>query len=43
MQKPEVASSAARLLELSKEHESNTKELERLMEVWEELYERLNS
>ncbi|MCR5203746.1 MAG: ABC-F family ATP-binding cassette domain-containing protein [Lachnospiraceae bacterium] len=43
MQKPEVASSAARLLELSKEHKANTKELERLMEVWEELYERLNS
>ena len=43
MQKPEVASSPSKLMELSNEHEKNSKELEKLMETWEELYEKLNS
>ena len=43
MQKPEVASSPSKLVELSKEHEKNSSELEKLMETWEELYEKLNS
>lgn len=43
MQKPEVASSPSMLMELSNEHEKNSKELEKLMETWEELYEKLNS
>ena len=43
MQKPEVASSSSKLMELSNEHEKNSKELEKLMETWEELYEKLNS
>ena len=42
MQKPEVASSPSKLVELSKEHEKNSLELEKLMETWEELYEKLN-
>ena len=42
-QKPEVASSPSKLMELSNEHEKNSKELEKLMETWEELYEKLNS
>lgn len=43
MQKPEIASSPSKLMELSTEHEKNSKELEKLMETWEELYEKLNS
>ena len=43
MQKPEVASSPSKLMELSNEHAKNSKELEKLMETWEELYEKLNS
>ena len=43
MQKPEVASSPSKLMELSNEHDKNSKELEKLMETWEELYEKLNS
>ena len=43
MQKPEVASSPSKLMELSNEHAKNSKELEELMETWEELYEKLNS
>jgi ATP-binding cassette subfamily F protein 3 len=43
MQKPEVASSSSKLMELSNEHAKNSKELEKLMETWEELYEKLNS
>ena len=43
MQKPEVASSPSKLMELSNEHEKNSIELEKLMETWEELYEKLNS
>ena len=43
MQTPEVASSPSKLMELSNEHEKNSKELEKLMETWEELYEKLNS
>jgi ATP-binding cassette subfamily F protein 3 len=43
MQNPEVASSPSKLMELSNEHEKNSKELEKLMETWEELYEKLNS
>ncbi|MBR5177299.1 MAG: ABC-F family ATP-binding cassette domain-containing protein [Lachnospiraceae bacterium] len=43
MQKPEVASSPSKLVELSNEHEKNSLELEKLMETWEELYEKLNS
>ncbi|MBO4509862.1 MAG: ABC-F type ribosomal protection protein, partial [Lachnospiraceae bacterium] len=40
MQKPEVASSPSKLVELSKEHEKNSLELGKLMETWEELYEK---
>ncbi len=43
MQKPEVASSPSKLMELSNEHAKNSKELEKLMETWEEMYEKLNS
>ena len=43
MQKEEYVSDAAKLMEISKEHEENSKKLELLMEKWEELYTALNA
>ena len=43
MQKEEYVSDAEKLLEISSEHEENSKKLENLMEKWEELYVMLNA
>ena len=43
MQKEEYVSDAEKLLEISSEHEENSKKLEDLMEKWEELYVMLNA
>ena len=43
MQQPDVATRPSKLMELSAEHEKNSKELEALLEKWEELSEKLDS
>ncbi|MCR5726207.1 MAG: ABC-F family ATP-binding cassette domain-containing protein [Lachnospiraceae bacterium] len=43
MQQPDVATRPSMLMELSAEHEKNSKELEALLEKWEELSEKLDS
>ena len=43
MQQPDVATRPSKLMELSSEHEKNSKELEALLEKWEELSEKLDS
>ena len=43
MQQTDVATRPSRLMELSSEHEKNSKELEALLEKWEELSEKLDS
>ena len=43
MQQPDVATRPLMLMELSAEHEKNSKELEALLEKWEELSEKLDS
>ena len=43
MQQTDVATRPSKLMELSAEHEKNSKELEALLEKWEELSEKLDS
>lgn len=42
MQQPDIATQSHKLMELTTEKDSNDTELEKLMTLWEELYEKIN-